>query len=79
MAKRTIGPVTETAAVGSVVGSGTGVALAQIIVWVLYINGVDAKPIEVALSVILTGALGLLGTVLGGWSVAPSGKRAAHE
>lgn len=64
MAKRTVGPVTVSAAGGS----GAAGAAAILIVWVLMANGVDVPPEGGAAIAVLLGAIG---SVVGGWLVKP--------
>lgn len=64
MAKRSVGPVTVSAAGGT----GAAGALAFLIVWVLTANGVDVPPEGGA---VITVLLGAVGSVVGGWLVKP--------
>lgn len=64
-AERRVGTVTVAAGSGSVVGTSA----AQIIVWLLALVGVDAQPIEGALSILL----GAAGAVYGGFLVPGGG------
>lgn len=64
---RTVGPVTLAATAGGT----TGAAIAQIIVWLLAQNGIDANPISAALTVVLSAALG----IVGGYLVPPASTR----
>lgn len=64
-ADRRVGAVTVAAGSGSVVGT----AGAQVIVWALALAGVDAGPIEGALSILL----GAAGAVYGGYLVPGGG------
>lgn len=72
-AERHVGTVTVAAGSGSVVGT----AGAQVIVWLLALAGIDAGPIEGALSIIL----GAAGAVYGGYLVpgGGSGRRVARD
>lgn len=64
---RTIGPVTIGAASGATVGASA----AQITVWLLAQQGIDASPVEGALTVLATAVLG----IVGGYLVRPASSR----
>lgn len=72
-AGRKVGVVTVAAGSGSVVGT----AGAQVLVWALALLGVDAGPIEGALSILL----GAAGAVYGGYLVpgGGNGRRVAGD
>lgn len=67
---RTVGPVT----LGATAGGTTGAALAQILVWFLAQNHIDASTIDAALTVVFAAVLG----IVGGYLVPPSTKRGKH-